>query len=94
MPATCEPSGTATQGQRSRKTRGFRRRIPLSPPLERTAQTGECSPTKTDGKKSEAWQVAAVAILLLVAGWLLFCHGCHSHEDNELRLAGSRLISR
>jgi hypothetical protein len=25
--------------------------------------------------------------LLLMAGWLLFCHGCHGDEDNELRAA-------
>jgi hypothetical protein len=24
-------------------------------------------------------------VSLLLAGWLLFCHGCHSDEDNELR---------
>lgn len=25
-----------------------------------------------------------LAIFLLVAGYLLFCHGCHGDEDNEL----------
>lgn len=30
------------------------------------------------------WHLAKVAVLLLLAGYLLFAHGCHGDEDSEL----------
>jgi hypothetical protein len=27
-------------------------------------------------------------VLLLLAGWLVFCHGCHGDDDSELCLPG------
>jgi hypothetical protein len=94
MPATCEPSGTTTQDQRGGQKSGFRPQLQLIPPPERTAQAGECSPAATAGKKTGRWRIAAVVVLLLLVGGLLFCHGCHRDEDNELRAAVLRLFNR
>jgi hypothetical protein len=38
-------------------------------------ETAEASPRRRSG----LWPV-----LLLLAGYALFCHGCHGDEDNEL----------
>jgi hypothetical protein len=39
-------------------------------------------------KRSSRWDavpvVARFALALLLAGYLLFAHGCHGDEDNEL----------
>ncbi|HZT81974.1 MAG TPA: hypothetical protein VFA26_17240 [Gemmataceae bacterium] len=34
------------------------------------------------------------AFLLLLAGYLLFCHGCHGDEDNELFALARALLGR
>jgi hypothetical protein len=36
-------------------------------------------PSRPPGTRRSRW-----AVLLLVAGYLLFCHGCHGDEDDEL----------
>jgi hypothetical protein len=38
------------------------------------------------GQRRRRW---AWVVLALAAGYLLFCHGCHGDEDNELFM-GSR----
>ena len=43
--------------------------------------THERAPVASSGRHWGAWPV-----VLLLAGYALFCHGCHGDEDNELFL--------
>src|SRR5438034_8075882 len=47
-----------------------------------TSRESSCSRTAGVPAALRAWRPWAV--LLLLAGYLLFCHGCHGDEDNEL----------
>lgn len=50
-------------------------------------QTGDFSPAKPQRKGKTPWLF--LAGFLLLAGYALFCHGCHGDEDNELFASGS-----
>jgi hypothetical protein len=49
------------------------------------AQESSTSDDKAGAARSGRW---CVAILLLLAGLLVFAHGCHGDEDNELLAQG------
>jgi hypothetical protein len=50
----------------------------------------ECPRGAARGPDSPFWRWAA---FLLLAGYLLFAHGCHGDEDNELFTWATRMIS-
>jgi len=43
--------------------------------------------TPAPGPKEPAppvWPILKFLVVLLLAGWIVFAHGCHGDEDNEL----------
>lgn len=57
--------------------------------IEHEAQARESCPRGHVGLRGSALRITGLVIYLLLAGYLLFAHGCHGDEDNEL-FAGSR----
>ena len=57
---------------------------------EMTDRLATCATSRESSFSTTAGVPAALrawrpwAVLFLLAGYLLFCHGCHGDEDNEL----------
>jgi hypothetical protein len=61
--------------------------MPLTAELirEKPAKMRRRQPGGVPAGQTELWaSVFRLAIPLLIAGFLLFAHGCHGDEDNEL----------
>jgi hypothetical protein len=78
-PAREMPSLCPIYAEPQRHDRRLKRRR-LSPPLALRAPAAR--------KKTERRWIGWLA-LALVGGYLLFCHGCHGDEDNELFTASA-----
>jgi hypothetical protein len=61
--------------------------------LNRAARHGSVDKAATEWSPQPSFGWFAWPALVLLAGYLLFCHGCHGDEDNELLANASAMVA-
>jgi hypothetical protein len=62
--------------------------LTLDPSPPKRGRGEQVGPRTQSGRRGAVRWGAWCGVLLLAAAGLVFCHGCHGDEDNELSVAG------